>query len=302
MNTHETDTLLKQKNKAPLTDIENVNSKGVDSTQLYLKEIGYHSLLTAQQELDIARRYHGGDEQAKNTMIESNLRLVVKIAKNYLNRGLNLLDLIEEGNLGLIRAVEKFDPEKGFRFSTYATWWIKQSIDRGLMSYARNVRLPVHISKELNSYNRKAKELTQQLGRDPSVIEIAEAAGVEPSHLHKHLTLLDQELSLDAPMGDDSDQSSVSMVADESVNDPADIVQNENVLANLGTWIEKLPERHQEILARRFGLMGYDASTLEDVGQEIGLTRERVRQLQMEALAKLKRIISNDGLNIEGVL
>ena len=285
-----------------IEDVEKKTLKDIDPTEIYLKEIGFRSLLTAQQEIDISRRYHKGDHEAKNLMIESNLRLVVKIAKNYINRGLNLLDLIEEGNLGLIRAVEKFDPEKGFRFSTYATWWIKQSVERGLMSYSRNVRLPVHVSKELNVYKRNAKELTQKLGRDPSVIELAKAAGVEPKQLHRQLTLLDQELSLDAPIGDDSDQSAVASVADESVNDPADIVQNENVVANLAVWIKKLPDRHQEILARRFGLMGYDPATLEQVGAEIGLTRERVRQLQMEALAKLKRMISRDGLSMDGVL
>lgn len=274
----------------------------IDSTQLYLRQIGYHSLLTAEEELSLSRAYLSGDEQAKNRMIESNLRLVVKIAKNYLNRGLTLLDLIEEGNLGLIRAVEKFDPEKGFRFSTYATWWIKQAVERGLMSQSRNVRLPVHVSKELNSYTRKAKQLTQKLGRDPSVIEIAEAAGVEPAHMSKQLTLLDQELSLDAPIGDDTEQSSVSMVADESVSDPEDLVSNEDVLSNLSVWVTMLPERHQEILARRFGLNGYDPATLEEVGAEVGLTRERVRQLQIEALAKLKRIIAREGLNMEGVL
>lgn len=285
-----------------LDDIERKAPHDIDPTELYLKEIGFRSLLSAEQEVDITRRYRQGDHEAKNLMIESNLRLVVKIAKRYVNRGLSLLDLIEEGNLGLIRAVEKFDPDKGFRFSTYATWWIKQSVERGLMSHGRNVRLPVHVSKELNTYKRSTKELTQKLGRDPSVTELAEATGVEPRHLHKQLTLLDQELSLDAPIGDDSEQSSVASVADESVNDPADIVQNENIVANLGEWIKKLPARHQEILARRFGLMGYDAATLEQVGAEIGLTRERVRQLQMEALAKLKRMIANDGLSMDGVL
>lgn len=275
---------------------------GIDATQLYLKQIGYHSLLTGPQEIALSRAYLAGCEESKNKMIESNLRLVVKIAKNYLNRGLSLLDLIEEGNLGLIRAVEKFDPEKGFRFSTYATWWIKQSVERGLMSHSRNVRLPVHVSKELNSYARKAKQLTQKLGRDPSVIEMAEAAGVDVHYMSKQLTLLDQELSLDAPINGDTEQSSVALVADESGNDPANIVSNEDILANLGDWLEMLPERHQEILARRFGLKGFDASTLEEVGEEVGLTRERVRQLQIEALTKLKRIISREGLSMSGVL
>jgi len=277
-------------------------SVGVDATQLYLKQIGYHSLLTAEQELSLSRAFLSGDQAAKNKMIESNLRLVVKIAKNYLNRGLSLLDLIEEGNLGLIRAVEKFDPEKGFRFSTYATWWIKQSVERGLMSHARNVRLPVHISKELNSYTRKAKQLTQKLGRDPSVLEIADAAGVDANYMSRQLTLLDQELSLDAPLNDDTEQSSVAMVADESGNDPENLVSNDDILANLGDWIEMLPERHQQILARRFGLNGHDAATLEEVGSEVGLTRERVRQLQIEALTKLKRIISREGLGMDGVI
>ena len=285
-----------------LDDIDKKTLWDIDPTELYLKEIGFRSLLSAEQEVDISRRYQAGDNTAKNLMIESNLRLVVKIAKRYVNQGLSLLDLIEEGNLGLIRAVEKFDPEKGFRFSTYATWWIKQSVERGLMSQGRNVRLPVHVAKELNVYKRMAKELTQKLGRDPSVLELAEAVGVEPKQLHRQLNLIDQELSLDAPVAEDNDQSAVASVADESVSDPADIVQNEDVAKNLGSWIQKLPDRHQEILARRFGLMGYDAATLEQVGAEIGLTRERVRQLQMEALAKLKRMINRDGLNMDGVL
>ena len=271
--------------------------KTMDATQLYLNEIGFSPLLSAEEEVHYARLARKGDEMGRRRMIESNLRLVVKISRRYVNRGLSLLDLIEEGNLGLIRAVEKFDPERGFRFSTYATWWIRQTIERAIMNQTRTIRLPIHVVKELNVYLRAARELTQKLDHEPSAEEIAALLEKPVDDVKRMLKLNERVTSIDTPIGPSSDKSLLDTIADERVTDPGEELQNQDIQANLDRWIEELPEKQREVLSRRFGLRGYETSTLEDVGREIGLTRERVRQIQVEALKRLREIMEKQGLN-----
>ena len=272
------------------------SSKQLDATQLYLNEIGFSPLLTPEEEVYFARLARSGEESGRKRMIESNLRLVVKIARRYVNRGLTLLDLIEEGNLGLIRAVEKFDPERGFRFSTYATWWIRQTIERGIMNQTRTIRLPIHVVKELNLYLRAARELTQQLDHEPTAEEIAHKVDKPVKDVKRMLGLNERVASMDTPIGAGGEKSLLDTVADEGASDPADVLQDNNISACLQQWIDQLSEKQQEVLARRFGLRGYAVSTLEEVGQEIGLTRERVRQIQVEALRRLREILEKEGL------
>ncbi|UAA38124.1 RNA polymerase sigma factor RpoS [Paraneptunicella aestuarii] len=275
--------------------------KNLDATQLYLGEIGYAPLLSAEEEIYFARRALKGEEAARKRMIVSNLRLVVKIARRYNNRGLALLDLIEEGNLGLIRAVEKFDPERGFRFSTYATWWIRQTIERAIMNQTRTIRLPIHIVKELNVYLRAARELAQKLDHEPTAEEIALALEKPVKDVTKMLRLNERITSVDTPLGNENDKALLDVLSDESHHGPEDELQDNNVRSNIVSWLEDLNPKQREVLARRFGLLGYEPSTLEDVGIEIGLTRERVRQIQVEALRKLKELLSTQGLNQEAL-
>ncbi|MGB1238455.1 MAG: RNA polymerase sigma factor RpoS [Pseudomonadales bacterium] len=278
-----------------------MNEKSLDATQIYLNEIGFSPLLSAEEEVYFSRLSLKGDEKARKRMIESNLRLVVKISRRYINRGLSLLDLIEEGNLGLIRAVEKFDPERGFRFSTYATWWIRQTIERAIMNQTRTIRLPIHIVKELNVYLRASRELSQQLDQEPTVEQIADKVGKPVANVQKMLGLNEKIVSIDVSIAG-SDKTIVETVAASDDYDPSVILQNNNLMSNLDHWLDDLPAKHSEVLARRFGLRGYEMSTLEDVGREIGLTRERVRQIQVEALRKLRAIIEGQGLSNEDLL
>ena len=279
-----------------------LNAKNLDATQLYLNEIGFSPLLSAEEEVYFSRRALKGDEASRKRMIESNLRLVVKIARRYINRGLTLLDLIEEGNLGLIRAVEKFDPERGFRFSTYATWWIRQTIERAIMNQTRTIRLPIHVVKELNVYLRAARELAQKLDHEPTPEEIAELVDKPVENVERMLGLNERVSSVDTPMGKDSDKSLLDTIPDTVSSDPESLLQNSNISGNLNKWLDMLPEKHAEVLSRRFGLRGYEMSTLEEVGKEIGLTRERVRQIQVEALRKLRDIVEQNGLSGEDLL
>jgi RNA polymerase nonessential primary-like sigma factor len=272
----------------------------LEATQLYLSEIGAAPLLSAAEERSLGRRVRKGDAEARARMIESNLRLVVKIARRYLNRGLTLLDLVEEGNLGLIHAVEKFDAEKGFRFSTYATWWIRQNMERALMSQTRTIRLPVHVVKELNAYLRAARELAQKIDHDPQVDEIAALMDKPVADVDRILRLNERVDSLDA-MRDTSDRSLFEAVPDENATDPADALQHGELDVRVERLLSQLSERHQEVLMRRFGLRGYPPATLEEVGREIGLTRERVRQLQIEALARLRCGLEAEGLDVRAV-
>ncbi|NKB97536.1 MAG: RNA polymerase sigma factor RpoS [Pseudomonadales bacterium] len=271
-----------------------------DATQLYLKEIGYTPLLSAEEEIHFGRLVKAGDEAGRKRMIESNLRLVVKISRRYLNRGLTLLDLIEEGNLGLMHAVEKFDPEKGFRFSTYATWWIRQAIERAIMNQTRTIRLPVHVVKEMNYYLRAARELAQKLDHDPKPDEIAELIDKPVEDVRRMLKLSERVDSIDA-VRDVADRSRLEMIPDDNSPDPAAQVQRNDLFTKLDGLLADLSEKHQEVISRRFGLRGHPRSTLEEVGSEIGLTRERVRQIQVEGLNRLRRSLEENGLSPEQI-
>lgn len=273
----------------------------MDATQLYLSEIGFSPLLTPEEEVYFSRLSLKGDEAARKRMIESNLRLVVKIARRYTNRGLALLDLIEEGNLGLMRAVEKFDPERGFRFSTYATWWIRQTVERAIMNQTRTIRLPIHVVKELNTYLRAARELTQDLDHEPTAEEIAEKVHVPIEEVKRFLNFNERVTSVDTPIGGDADKPLIDTLPDTNNIDPVDLLVDDNLRQSIDEWLDELSENQREVLARRFGLRGFERATLEEVGKEIGLTRERVRQIQVEALKALRKIFESHGLSEDSV-
>jgi RNA polymerase nonessential primary-like sigma factor len=271
------------------------DSAGLDATDLYLREIGAAGLLDAREEIDLARRVQQGDMAARARMIECNLRLVVMLSRRYLGRGLPLADLIEEGNLGLIRAVEKFDPERGFRFSTYATWWIRQAIERGLMNQARLIRLPVHVAKAVSSCLRAGREIGQQTGRDATIPEIAEQTGRDETEVTELLALYDQAQAADHA-ADDGDGFFDDSVHDPAPSDPVQLCMDEELKGQLDAWLDRLEERPREILCRRFGLRGYEPHTLEEVGAAISLARERVRQIQLQALSQLRASMRADGV------
>ena len=275
--------------------------KNLDATQLYLGEIGFSPLLSAEEEVYFSRKALKGCGKSRNRMIESNLRLVVKIARRYNNRGLALLDLIEEGNLGLIRAVEKFDPERGFRFSTYATWWIRQTIERAIMNQTRTIRLPIHVVKELNVYLRTARELAHKLDHEPTAEEIAAKLDLPSSDVSRMLKLNERITSVDTPLGGDNDKALLDVLAADDNVGPDYKVQDEDMSKSVVKWLDELNTKQREVLARRFGLLGYEPSTLENVGKEIGLTRERVRQIQVEALKRLKDLLGAQGLSVEAI-
>jgi len=275
--------------------------KSLDATQMYLNEIGFSPLLSADEEKHYARLALKGDEAGRKRMIESNLRLVVKISRRYLNRGLTLLDLIEEGNLGLIRAVEKFDPDRCFRFSTYATWWIRQTIERAIMNQTRTIRLPIHVVKELNVYLRASRELSQKLDHEPTAEDIANLLERPVADVKRMLKLNERVTSIDAPIGHESDRTIVETIADLRVSDPSEILQDSNLRNSVNRWLDDLSEKQRDVIVRRFGLRGHETATLENVGAEIGLTRERVRQIQVEALRRLKDIMRAEGLSNQEV-
>lgn len=274
-------------------------AKMMDATQIYLSEIGFSPLLSAEEEVYYAKLALKGDIPARKKMIESNLRLVVKISRRYLNRGLPLLDLIEEGNLGLMKSVEKFDPDRGFRFSTYATWWIRQTIERAIMNQTRTIRLPIHVVKELNVYLRAARQLTQKLDHEPSPEEIADMVDKPLEDVQKLLGLNDKVASIDTPIGYDESKSLLDTIADENSMNPAELLTDEDLRAHIESLLDKLTENQQQVIARRFGLRGFEKATLEDVGKEINLTRERVRQIQVEALKTLRGLLERVGLTQE---
>jgi len=274
----------------------------LDATRIYLSEIGRSPLLTAEEEVYYARLAQKGEESGRRRMIESNLRLVVKIARRYMNRGLALLDLIEEGNLGLIRAVEKFDPERGFRFSTYATWWIRQTIERAIMNQTRTIRLPIHVVKEMNVYLRAARQLAQQLEHEPSPEEVAALLDKPIENVKRMMGLNERVTSVDTPICRDSDTSLIDSIPDENNSDPSLLLQNDDVRNNIEAWLNQLTDKQREVVERRFGLHGHEAATLEDVGNEIGVTRERVRQIQIEALKRLRKIMEGDGYSGDTLL
>lgn len=275
------------------------STRSADPTQIYLKELGFQSLLTAKDEVRLARRIAKHDKKAWNKMIESNLRLVVKIARHYINRGLTFLDLIEEGNLGLITAVEKFDPERGFRFSTYATWWIRQTIERAIMNQSRTVRLPIHVIKELNIYLRAAKKLTKSLDHEATPEEVAEMIDKPIDDIRRVMSLAPDATSIDAPLMQDSQKALADVIPDENNVDPAVLIQDLDLKEHVERWLSQLDERQRAVISLRFGLFDHDKGTLEDVGEAVGLTRERVRQIQLDALRKLKNILEAEGITRE---
>lgn len=295
-----TDEALVLDQRAPAAesqeDTGEITHQVIDATSLYLKEIGFAPLLTADEEVFYARKLQKGCEKSRHRMMESNLRLVVKISRRYVNRGLELLDLIEEGNLGLMRAVEKFDPELGYRFSTYATWWIRQTIERGLMNQTRTIRLPVHVVKELNVYLRASRKLAQKLDHAPTPEEIVAEVDKPVADVLKILSLSERISSIDIPVAD-KEKTLVETIADDNGFSPENEIEEENLMDRLGEWLEQLPEKQREVLVRRFGLLHHQEETLEQVGREIGLTRERVRQIQVDALRRLRDVLRKHGLN-----
>ena len=272
-----------------------------DATRLYLKEIGFSPLLSAEEEVYYSRRSRKGDEASRKRMIESNLRLVVKISRRYMNRGLALLDLIEEGNLGLIRAVEKFDPERGFRFSTYATWWIRQTIERAIMNQTRTIRLPVHVLKEINVYLRAARYLSQKLDHEPTPEEVATLLDKPIEDVKAMFGLNERIASVDAPLDNDPDRSLLDAIADERTPDPERIMQDADLHGLVQAWLNELNDKQREVVERRFGLNNREISTLEEVGADIGVTRERVRQIQVEALKRLRVLLEKNGYSIDSL-
>lgn len=280
-------------------DTDNDTWETRDPTHIYLRELGFKPLLTATEELRVAREVKKGSVSARAKMIESNLRLVVKIARHYCHRGLAFLDLIEEGNLGLMTAVEKFDPERGFRFSTYATWWIRQTIERAIMNQSRTVRLPIHIIKELNIYLRAAKKLSTELNHKATPEEIAEMIDKPVEEIRDILSLAPDTISIDTPIMLDSQKTLVDVIADDHNVNPSDLAQRDDLEVHMTQWLTELNEREREVIIRRFGLQGHEHGTLEEVGEAIGLTRERVRQLQLEGLKKLRHIVEAQGITKE---
>lgn len=266
-----------------------------DVTRLYLTEIGQGELLNAEEEIEYARRCQAGDHQAWCVMIVSNLRLVVRIARTFAGRGLSLLDLVQEGNLGLIRAVEKFNPELGFRFSTYGTWWIRQAIDRGIMNQGRTIRVPVHIQKEINSCHRHSYQYQRKEGQEPCVEILAELMNKQVADVKRLLEYSERAISGDELQGPQHNQTLLDMIADAPDRSPHAVTIQEEISLYIHNWMNGLSERQREVIIRRFGFHGDKEQTLEEVGFEVDLTRERVRQIQLDALACLREKASEDG-------
>jgi RNA polymerase nonessential primary-like sigma factor len=275
-----------------------------DTTQYYLNRIGAKPLLTAEQEVHHATLAKAGDFAARQKMIEHNLRLVVSIAKHYINRGVVLLDLIEEGNIGLMRAIDKFEPERGFRFSTYATWWIRQSIERAIMNQARTVRLPVHMVRELNQTLRAKYHLEAQHhdGKEATAEDIASLVGRPVEDVQDILALSEHATSLDAPLDNDPQSSLMDMLPDDGDVSPDAHAEHHEMTLLVRDWLQKLPDKQRVVVTRRFGLDNDDPATLETLAEEMGVTRERVRQIQQEALVKLKRAMAARGVVRDSLL
>ena len=271
---------------------ENVDSFADDSVRLYLREIGKIPLLTPEEEADLAQKIVKGDKKAKDKMVEANMRLVVSIAKRYSGRGLDFLDLIQEGNTGLLRAVEKFDPDKGFKFSTYATWWVRQAITRAIADQARTIRIPVHMVETINKVLRTTRKLTSELNREPTNEEIAKALDMEPDKIDYVMRIKQDIASLDASIGregDDEDSVLGDFVEDEERDSPEDSAANQILKEQLSEIIATLTDREQKIIRLRFGIGGGRPHTLEEVGAEFDVTRERIRQIEAKALSKLRK-------------
>ena len=262
----------------------------LDSLRLYLRSIGRVELLTAAQEVELAKRIERGDMAAKQHMVEANLRLVVSIAKGYLGRGLTFLDLIQEGSLGLIRAVEKFDHRRGFKFSTYATWWIRQAVTRAIADKARTIRVPVHMVEKLNRVAHVERQLVQKLGREPEPGEIAEELEITVREVREIQRVAQQPISLEKPVGEEEDSELGDFVADESAESPLESAEEAMQRQDVQRALEALPERERQVIELRFGLRGIEPLTLEEVGRAFGVTRERIRQIETNTLKKLKQL------------
>ena len=273
-----------------------------DVTQMYLNEIGHNALLSPSEERRLAELTKAGDFSARQKMIEHNLRLVVNIAKHYANRGMALLDLIEEGNLGLMHALDKFEPERGFRFSTYATWWIRQNIERAIMNQSRTIRLPVHVIKELNVILRARRHLESHGVSDPGDEDIAHLTGFTVDEVRRMLRLNDRVASLDAPLDIDPNLSIGEAIADENCELPEDLLEHAETEAFVRSWLDDLNDKQRWVIERRFGLGGNDIHTLEQLAASLEVTRERVRQIQMEALHQLRRMLKRNGVRKDSLL
>ena len=262
----------------------------LDSLRLYLRSIGRVELLTAEQEIELAQRIEKGDMQAKRHMVEANLRLVVSIAKGYLGRGLGFLDLIQEGSLGLIRAVEKFDYRRGYKFSTYATWWIRQAVTRAIADKARTIRIPVHMVEKLNRVTHVERQLVQRLGREPEPSEIAAELKITVREVRDILRVAQMPVSLEKPVGDEDESELGDFVADESVEEPFEAATENLQREDIQKALDALPERERQVIELRYGLRGHEPLTLEEVGRAFGVTRERIRQIENNTLRKLKQL------------
>ena len=284
-----------KRSKISLTTASKQTAFSQDVTRIYLSEIGRARLLTAAEEISLTRAARNGCIASRQRMIESNLRLVVNIARAYIKRGLPLLDLVEEGNLGLIRAVEKFDPDRGCRFSTYATWWIRQSVERAIMNQCRTVRLPIHVIRELTVYLRTSRELEQKLSRRPSTEEVAHALDTVPANVERLFGLNEPLSPANEPAGSHSGRAVLDTIADENGSSPETSYADVAAERLLGGWLDQLPAQQRDVVEHRFGLHGHGRRTLEEVGNLLGVTRERVRQVQLAALSRLRDISSREG-------
>ena len=284
-----------KRSKGSSTTASNQTTFSQDVTRIYLSEIGRARLLTAAEEVSLTRAARKGCIASRQRMIESNLRLVVNVARAYIKRGLPLLDLVEEGNLGLIRAVEKFDPDRGCRFSTYATWWIRQSVERAIMNQCRTVRLPIHVIRELTIYLRTARELEQKLSRRPSAEEVARELDIPSANVERLFGLNEPLSSANGPAGSNSHRAILETIADENGSSPETSYADVAAERLLGSWLDQLSVQQRDVVEHRYGLHGHGRRTLEEVGNLLGVTRERVRQVQLAALARLRNISSREG-------
>jgi RNA polymerase nonessential primary-like sigma factor len=299
----DTSDMFESKESKVVEGDQNINEasapSSISATKIYLREIGYSPLLTAKEEIDLARKVQKGNKKARKQMIESNLRLVVSIARQYFTSGMDLLDLIEEGNIGLIRAVEKFDPEMGFRFSTYATRWIRQAIERAIMNQSRTIRLPVHVAQELQSYRKSARELAKKLNHQPTTSELTKVINKPEAEVRRVMSLDNSTVSIDAPMFGENNTTFADIVIDENNIDPAQQIQDDAIIVLVDEWLGRLNELQKEVIARRFGLCGYEKSTLKEISKVMKVNSEKVRQLQNFGLHRLRSIMCDCGISRE---